>query len=80
MNTLVKKKERIFATTIWFEENKLCVRLADGREISVPIDWFPRLRDATAKERSDWRMIGDGQGIHWSAIDEDISVAGLLEP
>ena len=79
MNTLVKKKERVFATDVWFADNKLFVRIADGREIAVPIDWFPRLRDATEKQRNSWRFIGNGQGIHWSEIDEDISVVGLLE-
>jgi len=77
MNTLVKK-ERVFATKIWFAEFKLYVMLADGREIAVPIDWFPRLRDASDKDRSDWRLIGNGQGIHWTTIDEDISVSSLL--
>lgn len=52
--------------------------LADGREISVPLAWFPRLCDATVEQRSNWRLIGDGVGIHWPDIDEDISVAGML--
>jgi len=78
MNTLVKK-ERVFATGIWFADSKLFVRIADGREIAVPIDWFPRLRDATDAARNKWRFIGGGQGIHWPEIDEDISVASLLE-
>jgi len=56
----------------------MIVRLDDGREIAVPIDWFPRLRDATEKERNDWRLIGGGEGIHWKTIDEDILVEGLL--
>mgnify|MGYP003869108819 FL=1 len=46
----------------------MIVRLDDGREIAVPIDWFPRLRDATEKERNDWRLIGGGEGIHWKTI------------
>jgi Protein of unknown function (DUF2442) len=50
----------------------------DGREISVPLDWFPRLQQATDEERQRWELIGNGVGIHWEAIDEDISVAGLL--
>jgi hypothetical protein len=56
----------------------LVVRLADGREISAPLEWFPRLRDASAEARADWRLIGGGVGIHWPQVDEDISVAGLL--
>lgn len=50
----------------------------DGRELSAPLEWFPRLRDASAGERGNWRFIGRGEGIHWPDIDEDISVAGLL--
>ena len=56
----------------------LVVRLADGREISAPLEWFPRLRDASPEARADWRLIGGGIGIHWPQVDEDISVAGLL--
>lgn len=55
------------------------VRLADGREISVPLEWYPRLRDASPEQRSRWRLIGRGVGIHWDEIDEDLSVAGLLK-
>jgi len=56
----------------------LHVTLADGRELAAPLEWFPRLRDATPAQRRHWRFIGSGQGIHWPDIDEDISVAGLL--
>ncbi|HWW24030.1 MAG TPA: DUF2442 domain-containing protein [Edaphobacter sp.] len=56
----------------------LRVTLADGRELAVPLEWFPRLRDATPEQRGHWRFIGRGQGIHWPDVDEDISVAGLL--
>lgn len=56
----------------------LRVVLADGRELSAPLEWFPRLRDATLGQRSNWRLIGGGQGIHWPEIDEDIAVASLL--
>jgi len=54
------------------------VHLVDGREISVPLDWFPRLHHATDEQRQQWELIGQGVGLHWEAIDEDISVAGLL--
>jgi hypothetical protein len=54
------------------------VSLADGREIVAPLRWFPRLQKATRAQRSNWRLIGGGIGIHWEEIDEDISVAGLL--
>ena len=56
----------------------LHVILADGRELAAPLEWFPRLRDATPEQRCHWRLIGGGQGIHWPDVDEDISVAGLL--
>jgi hypothetical protein len=54
------------------------VRLADGREIGVPLEWFPLLRDATPEQREHWRLIGGGVGIHWQDLDEDLSVARLL--
>jgi len=59
-------------------EDTLTVDLSDGRTISVPLEWFPRLLNATARERNNWRLIGRGHGIHWESIDEDISVEGLL--
>jgi hypothetical protein len=52
--------------------------LADGREISVPLAWFPRLRDASPEQRRNWRLIGGGVGVHWPDVDEDISAASLL--
>ena len=52
--------------------------LADGREISVPLAWLPRLREATVEQRRNWRLIGGGVGIHWPDVDEDISAASLL--
>ena len=59
-------------------DDALRVRLADGREVSVPLEWFPALRNAGAAERRNWRLIGGGVGLHWPDLDEDISVAGLL--
>ena len=66
------------ATDVSFTEDSLCVVLADGREVTVPLEWFPRLRDTTDEQRKDWRLIGGGIGIHWESIDEDISVESLL--
>jgi hypothetical protein len=60
------------------DDSSLRVVLADGRELAVPLEWFPRLRDATAEQRKNWRFIGRGQGIHWPDVDVDISVSGLL--
>ena len=59
-------------------EHSLVVDLVDGRIISVPLGWYPRLAHGTPAERSRWRLIGDGEGIHWPDLDEDISVEGLL--
>jgi hypothetical protein len=77
MNTLAINKSTN-ATEVWFKDLKMFVRLDDGREVAVPIDWFPRLRDATEKQRNNWRLIGGGEGIHWEEIDEDILVENLL--
>ena len=78
MNISAEKIEAT-ASEVWFDEYMLHVRLHDGREISVPLQWFPRLRDASDQQRNNWRLIGKGIGIHWEDIDEDISVAGLLQ-
>ncbi len=64
---------------MWFDEDMLHVRLVDGREVGVPLAWFPRLESASSTERKNWRLIGDGIGIHWEDLDEDISIKGLLD-
>ena len=66
------------ASEVWFDNDMIHVRLLDGREIGVPLEWFPKLRDATSTQRKKWRLIGQGYGIHWEDLDEDISVAALL--
>jgi Protein of unknown function (DUF2442) len=66
------------ATDVYFDTKRLHVRLSDGREISAPLEWFPRLYHATDAQRQQWELIGRGVGIHWENIDEDISIAGLL--
>ncbi len=66
------------AVDVRVTEDTLSVELSDGRTISVPLGWYPRLEHASAAERANWRLIGKGQGIHWEDIDEDISVEGLL--
>src|SRR3989338_163874 len=60
-------------------DDTLSVDLSDGRTISVPLAWFPRLVHANSAERKNWRLIGKGEGIHWEDIDEDVNVDGLLE-
>lgn len=67
-----------FAETVRFTEDALIVRLSDGREVSVPLEWFPRLRDATPEQRENWRLIARGIGIHWEDVDEDIAVTTIL--
>ena len=59
-------------------DDELRVSLTDGRWFSVPIAWFPRLAHASLDERADYELLGDGQGIHWPRVDEDISVDGLI--
>lgn len=66
------------AVDVMVSEDTLSVDLTDGRTISVPLGWFPRLEHAYPEERANWRFIGKGLGIHWEDIDEDISVEGLL--
>lgn len=66
------------AEDVRLTSDELIVRLLDGRTISVPLVWFPRLLHATVEERANFELLGDGEGIHWPAIDEDLSVAGLL--
>ena len=59
-------------------DDTLTVELADGRSLSVPIAWYPRLFHGSQQERENWKLIGDGEGIHWPDLDEDISVEGLI--
>jgi hypothetical protein len=77
MNTLAVKVEPK-VIDLSFTSDSLKVILADGREISAPLEWFPRLREANTEQRKKWRLIGKGVGIHWEDIDEDISVTSLL--
>jgi len=66
------------AVSVWFDDAMLYICLADGREIGTPLAWFPSLRDATSEQRGNWRLIGNGIGIHWEDLDEDISIEGVL--
>jgi hypothetical protein len=66
------------AKDVAVSDDELTVQLVDGRTISVPLVWFPRLLHATNEQRANFEVFGDGEGIHWPDIDEDISVAGLL--
>jgi hypothetical protein len=79
MNSSTVDTRDALATGVDVTDDTLAVELADGRTISAPLGWYPRLMHATAAERNDWRLIGGGRGIHWPAVDEDISVANLLD-
>ena len=78
MTTLAIEVEIPSAENVTVTDDTITVDLSDGRTISVPTAWYPRLSHATPQERENWRLIGRGHGIHWEAIDEDISVENLL--
>jgi hypothetical protein len=78
MNTLIAEMQVVKATEVMVNDDTLTVELADGRSLSVPIAWYPRLLYANQAEREHWEWIGDGEGIHWPDLDEDISMEGLL--
>lgn len=78
MNSLIVNKSKK-AINVEFSDSKMIVFLEDGREVSIPLEWFPRLRNATANQLKKWRFIGNGEGIHWDEIDEDVSVENLLK-
>lgn len=78
MNTLAIEMTVTRAETVAITDDTLTVELVDGRTLSVPLGWFPRLWHGTAEERRNWRLIGQGEGIHWPVLDEDISIENLL--
>jgi len=78
VNTSAVEAINVLATDIRFDADRMHVQLSDGREIIVPLEWFPSLRNATDEQRNRWRLIGKGVGIHWEDLDEDISLDGLL--
>jgi hypothetical protein len=78
MNTLVDEPRAVVGEKVKVTADTLVVELSDGRTITAPLAWFPRLLHGTAKERNNWRFIGRGEGIHWPDLDEDISVEGLV--
>lgn len=78
MSTLAIEIRIALAQNVSVTDDSLTVDLDDGRTISVPLAWFPRLLHGTAEERNNWRFIGKGEGIHWPDLDEDISIEGIL--
>ena len=77
MSTLVTERD-VFAESVRFSDDAMTVSLDDGRALTVPLAWYPRLLHGTKSEREKYQLIGDGEGIHWPDLDEDISVEGLL--
>ena len=77
MATVIKSDPRVRSVEV--TNDSITMHLMDGRAISVPLGWSWRLSDATPAQRANWRIIGDGDGIHWPEIDEDLSVRGMLE-
>jgi hypothetical protein len=78
MSTSGTELKETAAQAVRVSDDSLIVDLVDGRTITAPLTWFPRLLHGTHAERSAWRLIGNGEGIHWPELDEDISVASLL--
>jgi len=78
MNTLVTEIRLTKAQDIKFTKDEMAVELIDGRTIVVPLVWYPRIYNGTEPERNNWRLIGNGEGIHWPDLDEDIRVEHLL--
>lgn len=78
MTTSAVERRVVLATAVTVSDDTLTVDLDDGRTLSVPLAWYPRLAHGNAIERGHWRLIGRGEGIHWPDLDEDISVDGLL--
>ncbi len=78
MSTLKAERPEPKARRAIITDDSLTVDLLDGRTISVPLAWFPRLLQGRRKERDNWRLIARGEGIHWPDLDEDISVENLL--
>ena len=78
MSSLAFELRLVRAQIVDITDDTLTVDLSDGRTISVPLGWYPRLLSGNAQERKNWRLIGQGQGIHWPDLDEDISVENLI--
>ena len=78
MNSLATKQIEIRATSVRVSDDALIVDLGDGRTVSAPLAWYPRLLHGSATERGDHQLIGEGLGIHWPHLDEEISVEGIL--
>jgi len=79
MSSSANELTRPLAGNVDVSDDELIVHLTDGRSISAPITWYPRLASGTVQERANWTLTGSGQGVHWPDLDEDISVEALLD-
>lgn len=77
--SILPKTQVVLIMHVSFINDMIEVNLTDGRQIKLPLEWFPKLRNASPQERQNWRLIGKGIGIHWPDLDEDISLEGLLK-
>lgn len=80
MSSLAKKVENNYyqAISVFFTETQICLQLSDGREVRTPLEFYPKLANASSKERENFELIGLGTGIHWPDLDEDLSVEGVV--
>src|ERR1019366_9656608 len=78
MNTSAVENDEVLATYVVVSDTSITVSLSDGRQLVLPLEWYPRLKFGTPAERNNWRLVGDGVGIHWADLDEDLSVEGFL--
>ena len=78
MSSFMIDVQNVSIISLDFEESTLTVDLSDGRTIQVPLEWYPRLLHASENERNNWRLIGNGEGIHWETLDEDISLLDII--
>jgi hypothetical protein len=79
MNTLTLEPPSVGIQDIKVTSSALTIELSDGRSISAPLVWYPRLLNASSKERNNWELIGEGHGIHWPDLDEDLSMDGIIQ-
>jgi len=78
MRTSTKRGSRVVVARVLVDDDSLTAELSDGRKIKVPLDWYPRLAEGTAAERAKYHLVGGGSGIHWPALDDDVSLDNLL--
>jgi len=71
-------KKQTSISYVAVDDTTLTVSLADGRRLSLPLDWYPRLENGSPSERNNWRLIGKGEGVHWPDLDEDLSLEGFI--